>query len=70
MCKHKTLLLVFIAWPDNFIVKLLSNFHSPIIIQNAVWCLYKIDGVRQHDTVGVPVLEQQKDYSKTYYKIY
>ena len=34
--QHNNLPLVFAAWNDNAVVKSLSNFHSPIIIQNSV----------------------------------
>ena len=36
MWQHNTLPLVFAAWADNAIVKTLSNFHSPVIINNGV----------------------------------
>ena len=36
MWQHKELPLVFAAWADNAIVKTLSNFHSPVIIEDGV----------------------------------
>ena len=57
MRQHNTLPLVFTAWDDNAIVKALSNFHSPVIIQDGVQHLCRIDGVRQLNPVGVTVPE-------------
>ena len=55
MWEHKELPLVFAAWANNAIVKMLSNFHSPVMINNSVQWLCKIDGVRQRNPVDVPV---------------
>ena len=60
MWQHNNLPLVFAAWSDNAVVKSLSNFHSPIIIEDGVQRRIKIDNVRQHNLVGVPVPLQQK----------
>ena len=57
MWQHNTLPLVFAAWADNAIVKTLSNFHSPVIIDDGVHRRCKIDGVRQRDpSLLVPVM--------------
>ena len=69
MWQHNTLPLVFSAWADNAIVKTLSNFHSPVIIQDGVQRRCKIDGVRQRDPVGVPTPEQVVAYCTTFHKI-
>ena len=61
--------MVFAAWNDNAVVKSLSNFNSPIIIQDGVQQQIRIDKIRQRDTVGVFVLLQQKVYSETSHKI-
>ena len=61
--------LVFSAWADNAIVKTLSNFCSPVIIQDGVQRRCKIDGVRQPDPVGVPISEQGVAYCETFHKI-
>jgi len=50
-------------------MKTLSNFQSPVIIQDGVQRRCKIDGVRQRDPVGVPVPEQRKAYCQTFHKI-
>lgn len=68
MWQHNTLPLVFTAWANNTIVKLLCNFHSPIVIQDGVKHQRKIDGLQQRNPVGVPVPRQQKDYSETFHK--
>ena len=34
--QHNNLPLVFAAWNDNAVVKSLSNFHSPIIVEDGV----------------------------------
>ena len=63
MWQHNTLLLVFsVAWTGNDIVKTLGNFHSPFIIKGGVqrWC--RINGANKSNPVGMPVLEQGKDY--------
>ena len=60
MWQLNTLQLIFAAWVDNAIVKSFSNFHSHAIIQDGVQCWCKMDGVRQRDLVGVPVLEKGK----------
>ena len=69
MWQHNTLPLAFAAWANNAIVKSLSNFHSPIVIQDSArrWC--KIDGASQRDQVGVSVPVQGKDYPETFQKI-
>ena len=69
MWQHKELPLVFAAWADNAIVKTLSNFHSPVIIEDGVHRRCKIDGVRQRDSVGVPVPAQGKAYCETFHMI-
>ena len=69
MWQHNTLPLVFSAWADNAIVKTLSNFHSPVIIQDGVHWRCKIDGVRQREPVGVPIPEQGKAYCETFHWI-
>ena len=48
---------------------MLSNFHSPVIIQDGVQCWCRIDGVRQRDPVGVNVPEQTKDNCEIFHKI-
>ena len=50
-------------------MKTLSNFHSPVIINDGVQWRCKIDGVRQHNPVGVPVPKQGKAYCETFHKI-
>ena len=69
MRQHNTLPLVFSLWADNAVVKTLSNFHSSVIIEDGVQCWFRIDGARQHNPVGVPFLEQGKDYCETFHKI-
>ena len=69
MWQHNKLPLVFTAWTDNAIVKNLSNFHSPVIIQDGVQCQCRIAGVRQRNPVGVTVPEQAKDYCETFHRI-
>ena len=69
MWQHNELPLVFAAWADNAIVKTLSNFHSPVIINDGVQRRCKIAGVRQRDAVGVPVPAQGKAYCETFHKI-
>ena len=60
--------MVFAAWNNNAVVKSLSNFHSPIIVEDGVQRCIKIDNVRQRNPVGVPVPLQQKAYSETFHK--
>ena len=67
--QHNNLPFVFAAWNNNAVVKSLSNFHSPIIIQDGVQQRIKINKVRQRNPVGVPVPLQQKEYAKTFHKI-
>ena len=55
MWQHNNLPLVFAAWSDNAVIKSLSNFHSPIIIEDGIQRRIKIDNIRQRDPVGVPV---------------
>ena len=69
MWQHNTLPLVFAAWADNAIVKTFSNFHSPVVIEDCVHRRCKIDGVRQCDSVGVPVPARVKAYCETFHKI-
>ena len=57
------------AWADNAVVKTLSNFHSPVIIQDGVQRRCKIDDVRQSDLVGVPIPEQGVAYCDMFHKI-
>ena len=53
--QHNNIPLVFIVWSNNAVVKSLSNFYSPIIIQDSVQRRTKIDNKRQSDPVGIPV---------------
>ena len=69
MWQHNSLPLVFAALADNAIVKTLSNFHSPVIINDGVHRRCKIAGVRQRDAVGVPIPAQGKDYCETFHWI-
>ena len=69
MWQHNTLPLVFTAWADNAIVKTLSNFHFPVIIQDGVQRWRRIDGTRQCNPVGVTVPEQAKYYCEIFHKI-
>ena len=69
MWQHNTLPLIFTAWADNTIVKMLNSYHSPVIIQDSVQRQCRIDGVRQCNPVGVNVPEQAKDYCETFHKI-
>ena len=62
--QHNNLLLVFKAWSVYDVVKSLRNFCSPIFIQVGIQQQIKINKVRQHDPVDVPVPPQQKDYLK------
>ena len=50
-------------------MKTLSNFHSPVIIEDGVHRRCKIVGTRQRDSVGVPVPAQGKAYCETFHRI-
>ena len=69
MWQHNTLPLVFSAWADNAIVKMLSNFHSPVIIKDGVQRQCETCSVRQRDPVGVPILIQGVAYCETFHKM-
>jgi hypothetical protein len=58
-------------WADNAIVKTLSNFHSPKILEarSGVLCRHQVDGQPELTPTEVPCPEQQKDYCETFHLI-
>jgi hypothetical protein len=58
-------------WADNAIVKTLSNFHSPKILEAGSGVLHRcrVDGRHESTLTEVPCSEQQKDYCETFHLI-
>eukprot|EP00956_Cyclotella_meneghiniana_P004248 scaffold5201_cov42-Cyclotella_meneghiniana.AAC.2 len=54
-------------WADNAIVKTLSNFHTPEILEAGLGVnrRRRVDGMREFDLTAVQCPIQQKDYSET-----
>ena len=69
--QHRDKPLCYAMWSDNNIVKTLSNFHKPEILQvgDEVLRRKKVDGVREANKTDVSCPVQQRDYSKTFHLI-
>ena len=69
MYQHDSEALVFAMWSDNNIVRTLSNFHSPEVVQDGLQRKRKVDGLRERAQTPVPCPIQNKDYSETFHLI-
>ena len=69
--QHDTLPLSYTMWADNSVVKTLSNFHTPEILEagSGVNRRRRVDGMREFDSTAVRCPLQQKDYSETFHLI-
>jgi hypothetical protein len=67
--QHDSEELVLAMWSDNNIVRTLSNFHSPNIVEDGLNRKRKVDGKREQAQTPVPCPEQNKDYSETFHLI-
>ena len=69
--QHRMKNLVFALWADNNIVKTLSNFHSPELLEagHGVLRRRRVDGLREQERTAVQCPLQQKDYSETFHLI-
>ena len=56
-------------WSDNNIVRTLSNFHQPKIIQDGLLRKRWVGGVRERHQTSVSCPEKNRDYSKTFHLI-
>eukprot|EP00956_Cyclotella_meneghiniana_P033550 scaffold96912_cov61-Cyclotella_meneghiniana.AAC.1 len=71
MFQHKALPLTYALWSDNSIVKTLSNFHTPEVLEagSGVARRRRVDGQREMERTEVQCPLQQKDYSETFHLI-
>ena len=69
--QHRMLNLCYVVWSDNNKVKMLSNFHSPDLLEVRLGKLLKmrVDGKRDRDKSEVPCPVQMKDYCETFHLI-
>ena len=67
--QHKTEFLTYSIWADNNYVKILSNFHLPIITVGGLNWKRRINGQREMNPTAVDCPEQMKDYSKIIHQI-
>ena len=67
--QHKTEPLTYSIWADNNYVKVLSNFHLPIITVGGLNWKRRINGQREMNPTAVDCPEQMKDYSKIIHQI-
>ena len=58
MYQHINEELVLAMWSDNNIVRTLSNFHSPVVIEDGLQRKSKVDGVRERAQTPVPCPKQ------------
>ena len=56
-------------WSDNNIVRTLSNFHPPKILQDGLLWNRRVGGVWERHQTSVSCPEQNRDYSKTFHII-
>ncbi len=56
-------------WADNNIVRTLSNFHSPEIVEDGLMRKKRVDNIRQQHQTPVPCHLQNKSYSETFHLI-
>jgi hypothetical protein len=69
MFQHDNLPLVVALWADNNIVRTMSNFHSPEIIEDGLMRRKRINGVRDKEQSPVPCPTQMQYYSETFHLI-
>ena len=70
--QHKTRPLCYALWSDNSIVKTLSNFHGPVILEAGIGVMRKKrdeDGNQERTRTEVPCPSQIKDYCETFHLI-
>jgi hypothetical protein len=70
--QHKTRPLNFAVWSDNALVKTLSNFHGPDILEAGMGVMRKQrddNGKRERTRTDVPCPAQTRDYCKTFHLI-
>ncbi len=70
--QHKMRPLCFLVWSDNALVKTLSNFHSPEILEVGLGVFWKkrdSNGKRGRHKKEVTCPSQMKDYCETFYLI-
>ena len=62
---------VYVVWLDNNKVKMLSNFHSPDVLEVGLGMLHKtrVDGKRDRAKSEVPCPVQMKAYCETFHLI-
>ena len=54
MWKHRTEPLCYAIWFGNNLVRTLSNFHTPKVVDEGIKRRRKINGVRGKESVAVP----------------
>ena len=69
MYQHNDEDLVLAMWSDNNIVRTLSNFHSPEVVQDGLQRKRRTNGIRERSQTPVPCPRQNKDYSETFHLI-
>ena len=69
MWQHNTESLCYAIWSDNNLVRTLSNFHSPKVVDAGLRRRRKVAGVRERDPTAVPCPEQNIAYSDTFHLI-
>ena len=68
--QHNTIPLCMAAWADNAVVKTLSNFHTPVVIEEGLLRRgIDEDGNRERDQSYVDAPEQMVDYCNTFHLI-
>ena len=70
--QHTWQSLCFAVWSDNALVRTLSNFHGPVILEAGRGVLQKKrgdDGKRERTKTEVPCPAQTRDYCKTFHLI-
>ena len=69
MWQHNSECLCYAIWSDKNLVRTLSNFHSPKVVDGGIRRRRKVHGVRERDPVSVPCPQQNIDYSDTFHLI-
>ena len=70
--QHKIRPLNYAVWSDNALIKTISNFHGPEILEAGMDVMQKQqddDGKRERMRTNVPCPTQMKDYCETFHLI-
>ena len=69
MWQHDSEHLCYAIWYGNNLVRTVSNFHTPKVVDEGLKRERKVNGVQERDPTVVPCPQQNIDYSETFHLI-